>query len=122
MKARRSGFGAWALAVFAVVLVLLGLVLAAGGAWLVALGGSLYYLLAGLGLVISGILMLGDRMAGAWLYLLVFVATVIWALWEVGLDGWGLVPRVVGPLVLAIVVLLFMPVLRRRAAIREVSP
>ncbi len=122
MKARRSGFGAWALAVFAVVLVLLGLVLAEGGAWLVALGGSLYYFLAGLGLVISGILMLGDRMAGAWLYLLVFVATVIWALWEVGLDGWGLVPRVVGPLVLAIVVLLFMPVLRRRAAIREVSP
>src|SRR5690625_5455229 len=116
MKVRRSGFGAWALAVFAVVLVLLGAVLAAGGAWLVALGGSFYYLLAGLGLVVSGVLLLGDRPAGAWLYLLVFLATLLWACWEGGLDGWALVPRVVGPAVLAVLVLLFIPVARRRAA------
>src|SRR5690625_7861450 len=102
MKVRRSGFGAWALAVFAVVLVLLGAVLAAGGAWLVALGGSFYYLLAGLGLIVSGVLLLGDRPAGAWLYLLAFLATLLWAFWEVGLDGWALVPRVVGPAVLAV--------------------
>ena len=117
MKVRRSGFGAWALAVFAVVLVLLGAVLAAGGAWLVALGGSFYYLLAGLGLLVSGVLLLGDRPSGAWLYILVFLATVIWALWEVGLDGWALVPRLVGPAVLAVIVLLFIPVVRRRAAV-----
>jgi len=120
MKVRRSGFGAWALAVFAVVLVLLGAVLAAGGAWLVALGGSFYYLLAGLGLVVSGVLLLGDRPAGAWLYLLVFLATLLWAFWEVGLDGWALVPRVVGPAVLAVLVLLFIPVVRRRAAAKGV--
>ena len=35
------------------VLALIGIVLAVGGAWLAILGGSLYYLLAGLGLLRS---------------------------------------------------------------------
>ena len=46
-----------------IVYALLGLALAGGGAWLLALGGSLYYLLAGLGLVITGILLILRRPA-----------------------------------------------------------
>lgn len=93
------------------VLALIGFVLALGGAWLAVLGGSIYYLLAGLGLIASGILLFRGRATGAWLYLGVFALTIVWALWEVGLDGWALVPRVIGPAVLAILVLLALPLL-----------
>ena len=87
------------------LLLLMGLVLTAGGIWLATLGGSLYYLLAGMALAISGWLILRRSAAGVWLYVAVFVVTVIWALWEVGLDAWALVPRIFAPGVLLILVL-----------------
>ena len=93
------------------LLALIGLVLTAGGVWLAALGGSVYYLLAGLGLAAAGGLLILGRPLGAYLYLGVFAATVLWALWEVGLNGWALVPRIIGPAVLAILVLLILPLL-----------
>jgi quinoprotein glucose dehydrogenase len=96
------------------LLVLIGLVLAVGGAWLAVLGGSVYYLLAGIGLIASGALMIVGRPLGAYLYLAIFVLTLIWALWEVGLNVWALVPRVIGPAVLAILVLLVLPLLEPR--------
>jgi quinoprotein glucose dehydrogenase len=39
------------------------------------------------------------------------VLTALWAFWEVGLNGWALVPRLVGPLVLLLLVILSLPVL-----------
>lgn len=91
---------------------LIGVVLAVGGAWLAAIGGSLYYLLAGLGLLVTGWLLIRGRVSGVWLYLIIFALTILWALWEVGLDGWALVPRIVGPAVLAILAVLALPLLR----------
>ncbi|HEX6604209.1 MAG TPA: membrane-bound PQQ-dependent dehydrogenase, glucose/quinate/shikimate family [Sphingomicrobium sp.] len=96
------------------LLVLIGLILAVGGIWLASLGGSIYYLLAGLGLIASGVLMIGGRPLGAYLYLAVFALTLVWALWEVGLNVWALVPRVIGPAVLAILVFLVLPLLEPR--------
>ena len=93
------------------LLALIGLVLAVGGAWLAVIGGSLYYVLAGLGLLASGYLMIRGRAVGAYLYLAVFALTVVWALWEAGLNIWALIPRVFGPAVLAILVLLALPLL-----------
>ncbi len=72
------------------------------GGWLVALGGSPYYVVAGLGLLISGVLIGRQRQLGAWIYTIVLAGTVIWAIWEVGLDGWSLIPRLVAPAVLGI--------------------
>jgi quinoprotein glucose dehydrogenase len=92
----------------------IGLILAIGGIWLAALGGSIYYLLAGVGLMAAGVLMMGGRPLGAYVYLAVFALTLVWALWEVGLNPWALVPRVVGPMVLAILVLLVLPLLEPR--------
>jgi quinoprotein glucose dehydrogenase len=51
------------------------------------------------------------RVSGAWIYLAVFVATVIWAFWQVGTDGWALVPRVTPPLVLLVLALAALPAL-----------
>ena len=47
-----------------IVFALLGLALAGGGAWLAALGGSLFYLLAGIGILASGLLLLAKALGG----------------------------------------------------------
>jgi len=109
-----------AVRILAVILILIGATLTAGGAWLAALGGSPYYVLAGVGLIVSGALLWGLRLAGALIYAIVFLGTLVWALWEVGMDGWGLVPRLFGPAVLMVLVLAaawaLAPAGRRRIA------
>ncbi|PZU59303.1 MAG: membrane-bound PQQ-dependent dehydrogenase, glucose/quinate/shikimate family [Sphingobium sp.] len=92
--------------VYAILLVLVGLLLASGGGWLLALGGSPYYLLCGLAVLASGILLWMRRRAGGRLYGLMLLATIAWAIWEVGFNGWALMPRILAPLVLGLVLLL----------------
>lgn len=116
MPTSSRGASGWCLLVFSLILILLGLILLAGGLWLASLGGSWYYLIAGLGLMVSGGLMARDSLTGAWLYFVVLVGTVIWALWEVGLSPWELLPRVFGYIVLGIVVAVLLPTLKRRQA------
>ncbi|GAA4487554.1 glycerol dehydrogenase [Gluconacetobacter asukensis] len=82
------------------------------GTELALLGGSLYYILAGTAIIAGGILMLRGSVAGALLYLLAWLLTWPWALWEVGFDGWGLLPRLLGPTLIAVLVVLTIPVLR----------
>ena len=106
--------GGWVAVALGVILGLIGLVLAGGGVWLVSLGGSPYYLVAGIALIASGALIGLRNILGGWLYALVFVGTVIWAFWESGPDVWALVPRIVGPAVLMVLVLLVVPLMRRR--------
>ncbi|GAO38707.1 quinoprotein glucose dehydrogenase [Sphingomonas changbaiensis NBRC 104936] len=98
--------------VLAVVLALLGLAVGIGGAWLVALGGSLYYLIAGLALIGCAVLLWQRRPAALWLYALLLVGTMIWALAEVGLDFWQLAPR--GDLLVILAILLALPWVVRR--------
>lgn len=107
--------GVYARLVLAATIVLVGLALAVGGAWLAALGGSWYFLLAGAGLVASGVLLARRRLWGAWLYAGLFAATAAWALWEVGLAFWPLVSRLAAPAVGLVLVLLFVPALRHRS-------
>lgn len=114
-----QGFTYWALKIFALIVALFGLALAAGGLWLITLGGSWYYLLAGAGMLASGVLLFLQRLSGVWLYWLVFLGTLVWALWEVGLDPWALLPRVLALAVIALLSLAFVPWLRRHNA-REV--
>lgn len=102
----------WATCAVAILLVLLGLPLLIMGGQLAMLGGSLYYVLAGAAIIAGGVLMLMGSVAGALLYLLAWLLTWPWALWEVGFDGWGLLPRLFGPTLIAIVVVLTIPVLR----------
>lgn len=103
----------WATFAVAVLIVLLGLPLLIMGAQLAVLGGSLYYVLFGATIITGGILMAFGRVAGAFLYLAAWLCTWPWAFWEVGMDGWGLLPRLFGPSLVAIAVLLTIPVLRR---------
>lgn len=80
--------------IFAGLLFVIGLALAGGGLYLALLDGSLYYVVAGSLIVVAAVLLWAGRRAGAWLYFAVVLGTWGWAIWEVGFDGWQLVPRV----------------------------
>ncbi|WHU04968.1 glucose/quinate/shikimate family membrane-bound PQQ-dependent dehydrogenase [Sphingomonas sp. NIBR02145] len=115
-----SGTRQWASLLTRSWLVLLGLVLLAaglffaiGGARLVSLGGSFYFLLAGIALVASGVLIARRRSAGALVFGATFALTILWALWEVGLSFWPLISRLLAMGVGATVVALSYPLLRR---------
>src|SRR3546814_5209194 len=71
---KRRGRG-WPLPVLGAIILLLGLVLAVGGGYLAVLGGSWYYVLAGTGLVVSGVQLVRGRASGAWWFAAVFVGT-----------------------------------------------
>ncbi|MDI6025202.1 membrane-bound PQQ-dependent dehydrogenase, glucose/quinate/shikimate family [Corticibacterium sp. UT-5YL-CI-8] len=107
-------FGKWATTALAVVMGLFGLPIMLGGVWLIILGGSWYYAFAGLGLLVSAYFLFHHSMAGVSVYLLTFVGTVAWALWESGLDGWAQVPRLVAPTVILVLVLATTPALGGR--------
>ncbi|MET0748176.1 MAG: PQQ-binding-like beta-propeller repeat protein, partial [Rhizobium sp.] len=91
------------------IFFLIGAVLLIGGVKLALLGGSLYYAVIGLFLIASGVLTALGRVRGLHLYALAFLITLIWSLYEVGLDGWALVPRLVGPFILLVLAVLIMP-------------
>ncbi|WP_097304911.1 glucose/quinate/shikimate family membrane-bound PQQ-dependent dehydrogenase [Pseudomonas chlororaphis] len=94
-----------------ILLLLMGLAMLAGGIKLSMLGGSLYYLLAGIGLIVSGVLLLAGRSSALLVYGVVLFLSSVWALWEVGLDWWQLVPRL--SLFFALGVVLLLPWFRR---------
>jgi quinoprotein glucose dehydrogenase len=114
MAATNRGFGYWAVVVLALVMFGFGLPILAGGIWLITLGGSWYYALAGLGLIVSAHFLFHHSISGVWIYLLTFAGTLVWALWEAGLDGWAQVPRLLAPTIILVLVLLTIPALRGR--------
>ena len=85
---RRRGWR-WLYLGLATLLGLLGLVMAGLGGWLITLGGSFYYLLAGLLLVCGAGLAWTrrDRTALA-LFAAALLATIIWSLVEIAGKGW----------------------------------
>ncbi|WP_115294280.1 membrane-bound PQQ-dependent dehydrogenase, glucose/quinate/shikimate family [Pseudomonas putida] len=96
---------------------LIGVTLLVGGVWLLMLGGSGFYALAGL--------MLGAVALGLWrqrryalgVSLALLAVSVAWAWWEVGLDYWQWVPRVAMFLVVACIVTACYPQLRDTAGL-----
>lgn len=75
------------------LLVFVGLVVGTGGVWLMALGGSWYYLPAGLLMVLTGLLLLQGSPAALWAHAVLLATTLAWSLWETGWDGWALAAR-----------------------------
>ena len=103
------------------IFALIGLAIAGGGAWLVALGGTWYYLIAGIALIATGLLLIQREPAALWLYAALLVSTMAWALWEVGFDFWALAPR--GDILAILGILLVLPwVVRRLGAGRWPGP
>ena len=103
------------LVLLGVIVTLAGLFFAVGGGKLVSLGGSWYFLLAGIGLVIAGLLIIRRKPLGALLFGLIFVLSAIWAIWDAGFEFWPLISRLLAIAVGSIVVALSFPLLRRSA-------
>lgn len=72
---------------------LTGLYLLGGGAWLVSLGGSAYYVVAGLVLLGVALALYLRSPVALVLYALLLLGTAIWSVWESGTDFWALAPR-----------------------------
>lgn len=100
------------LGIGAVVIGLIGLASAAGGLWLVLLGGSFYYLVAGIAIVLTAALLWMRRPAALILFALVIFGTLAWAIGEIGFDWWQLVPR--GDVIVIIGIFLLLPWVTRR--------
>jgi len=67
---------------------LIDLALACGGAWLAALGGSFYYVVAGVGILITGVLLFQQRRSALCVYAAMLIGTLIWAVSEIRFDWW----------------------------------
>ena len=94
----RTSFGKRAAIItFFCLLVFSGVALTVGGIWLIALGGSFYYAITGIGYIAAAVLVLKRSKSACYLTGLLFLMTVLWALWESGLNYWALFPRLLVP-------------------------
>ena len=101
----------------AFVLGLMGLALAGGGVWLVVLGGSWFYLGAGVALLLCALLLARASSLAWWVQALLLLATIAWSLWEVGLDWWAIAIRCDVPFLIGL--LLLLPAYARRLQAHE---
>jgi quinoprotein glucose dehydrogenase len=79
------------------ILALVGFSMLAGGIVLIANGGSSYYAITGLAVLASALLLTRRSRYSAWIFATLLAWTIVWSLWEAGLDGWALMPRLVAP-------------------------
>src|SRR5882724_3961124 len=98
-------------AFFSAVFSTAGLAFVVGGIWLAALGGSLYYALAGFALLSIAVLLFRRNAWVYWAYAMLILATLSWAVYEVGLDWWQLMPR--GNFIVALGLVLAVPWIAR---------
>ncbi|MEI2384091.1 hypothetical protein [Breoghania sp. JC706] len=107
------GIGYWLTMALAVVLLAFGLAIFAGGVWLISLGGSYYYAIAGVGLLLTAYFLFRASMAAFSVYLVTWLGTLAWAFWEVGFDWWAQLPRLLAPTIVLLLVAATIPVLKR---------
>ena len=103
------------LAILGAIILVMAAFLTFYGWQLVSLHGSAYFLIAGVALLISGVQIIRQRVSGALLYGVVLLGTAIWALWDVGLDFWPLVSRLLTLAGFGILVALSLPLLLKKA-------
>ncbi|WP_070304047.1 membrane-bound PQQ-dependent dehydrogenase, glucose/quinate/shikimate family [Janthinobacterium sp. HH104] len=102
------------LKVTGVIFILFGLALLGGGIWLASLGGSWYYLLAGIGMLVAGALVFQGKRSAQPFMAMLLIATLIWSVIEVKFDWWQLLPRL--DIWFAAAVWLLLPFVNRRLA------
>ncbi|HKU17184.1 MAG TPA: membrane-bound PQQ-dependent dehydrogenase, glucose/quinate/shikimate family [Steroidobacteraceae bacterium] len=83
----------WVVRLLALIIGALGVSMTIGGVQLALLGGSVYYALAGVGLMVSAVLQWLEHRWGAWSYAAVLVLTLVWSVFEAGFGAWGLAAR-----------------------------
>ena len=90
----------------AIIMAIFAAPLLLGGAYLLSLGGSPYYVVAGLMMLGTAFLLFKRHWSAYGLYALFLVITVAWALWESGFYWWALATRVGFPMIFGLLMLL----------------
>ncbi|OJU11973.1 MAG: quinate dehydrogenase [Caulobacterales bacterium 68-7] len=98
--------------VVAALTLLFGLALVVGGVQLLQLGGSPYYLIAGLVASLVAVLLLLRSLWAAPVYAVLLLATLGWSLWEAGSAFWPLAARLGLPAVLGLLIAFAVPMLK----------
>ncbi|UTS92534.1 glucose/quinate/shikimate family membrane-bound PQQ-dependent dehydrogenase [Rhizobium anhuiense] len=106
-----------AIVITSIFFIIIGLALGGGGLWLVTLGGSVFYLFAGLMFLITAGLLLMRKAVALWVYAVLVIAALGWAVWEVGFDWWQLGPR--GGMIILLGLWLLTPWIRRPLGLRS---
>ena len=99
--------------ILGLALLVTGLFYIIGGGKLISLGGSWYFLIAGLFTTASAFFIFKKKALGVWLFALVFIGTVIWALIDAGWEFWPLHSRLMFPAGLFAALLLTLPSIRK---------
>ncbi|WP_313597429.1 membrane-bound PQQ-dependent dehydrogenase, glucose/quinate/shikimate family [Psychrobacter sanguinis] len=89
-----------------IIMCLFALPLVIGGGYLLYLGGSPYYVVAGVLMLTSAWLLLKRQWLAYALYSIFIVGSVIWAVWESGFYWWALATRLGFPLIFGLLMLL----------------
>ncbi|MBB4237514.1 glucose/quinate/shikimate family membrane-bound PQQ-dependent dehydrogenase [Rhizobium esperanzae] len=106
-----------AIVITSIFFIIIGLTLGGGGFWLVTLGGSIFYLFAGLIFLITAGLLLMRKAVALWVYAALVIVALAWAVWEVGFDWWQLGPR--GGMIILLGLWLLTPWIRRPLGLRS---
>ncbi|MDM7849866.1 glucose/quinate/shikimate family membrane-bound PQQ-dependent dehydrogenase [Pseudochrobactrum kiredjianiae] len=106
----------------AILFAFIGIALGYGGIKLALLGGSLYYIITAVGFLLTAFLLFTRRAAALWVYALIILGTLGWAIYEVGFDWWPLGSR--GGIVVLLGLWLLLPPIRKALspASREIAP
>ncbi|MGC1332804.1 MAG: membrane-bound PQQ-dependent dehydrogenase, glucose/quinate/shikimate family, partial [Pseudomonas sp.] len=103
----------WPLWVVGLGMLVFALLYIGLGGYLASVGGSWYFVLAGVGMLVSSVLLFKQRLLGAWLFTAVMVASIIWALADAGLNFWPQISRLFALGVLSLLAALVYPTLRK---------
>ncbi len=93
------------------LMLIIGLAVGILGAKLALVGGTLYFALMGVVMVIAAVLIFRNRRGGILLYAVAFIASVIWAISDAGWNYWPLFSRLFALGVLAFLAALVWPFL-----------
>lgn len=100
---------------FLLILTVVALTLTWLGGHLILLGGSPWYLLSGLWMLATAVLGWRRSATSVPVYWAFLTANLAWALWESGLDGWALAPRLAMPVCMGLYML--TPYYRRHVGV-----
>lgn len=94
------------------LMMLIGLAVGGLGFKLATVGGSFYFLIMGVVMVVAALLIFLNRSSGILLYGIAFIASLFWAVSDAGWDFWPLFSRLFTFAVLAFLCAIVWPFLR----------
>jgi quinate dehydrogenase (quinone) len=107
----------WALRAVAALCLLVGAVFVGGGAYLCVVGGSWYFAISGILMLVAGLQLWQRKSAGGWVYGGVLLGSAVWAVWESGLNFWPLFSRLFVLGCIGVLVALVVPCRRNNTAL-----